>query len=153
MRTDRLGLLLALAGLGCASASRSDATSVAATGGNGAAAAAVTDGRQVFENVCATCHSIEPPAVAAPPMSHVVRHYREVIADDAEGVVRIAEWIRAPHAERSLMPAHAIERWGIMAPLTLPEDQRMAVAAYVWTLGATPAPGGPGRMMGRRSGH
>ncbi|MBK8647585.1 MAG: hypothetical protein IPN16_13775 [Gemmatimonadetes bacterium] len=32
------------------------------------------------------------------------------------------------------MPAMAIERFGLMAPLPLPDEQLRAAAAYVWSL-------------------
>jgi len=43
-------------------------------------------------------------------------------------------WIKAPAKDKSLMPAMAIERFGLMAPLPLPDEQLRAAAAYVWSL-------------------
>ena len=130
--------------------------------GTGAVALAASQqephpGRQVFDTVCATCHSMDPPPRTAPPMRHVVRHYREAIPDSAAAVERIAAWIVAPDAERSLLPAMARERFGAMPPFLLPEGDRRAVAAYVLSLddGAASGPGPTGsgaRGMGRMKG-
>lgn len=107
----------------------------------------VARGEATFKAVCATCHSIQPPAAQAPPMAHIARHYLE--ADTARSAVleRIVRWVRKPADDRSLLPPMARERWGLMPPLLLPEAQLREVAAYVLTL-ADPAAGGAGRGMG-----
>lgn len=103
-------------------------------------------GEATFRAVCATCHSLQPPALQAPPMAHIARHY--LAADTArEAVVqRIVRWVREPAAERSLLPPMARERWGLMPPLQLPEPQLRDVATYVLTLADTPAGARPGHM-------
>jgi mono/diheme cytochrome c family protein len=99
------------------------------------------DGATVFKTTCATCHSITPPYKAAPPMTHVVRHYTNAGLSEDSVVTRIAAWIAAPSKEGALMPAHAIERFGLMPAQDLPLPQRLAVARYVLTLTAqTPEP-------------
>jgi mono/diheme cytochrome c family protein len=67
-------------------------------------------------------------------MSHVVRHYRQALPNDEVVVARITEFVRAPSAERALMPAHARERFGLMPAQQLSDNQLGAVAAYVITL-------------------
>lgn len=108
-------------------------------------------GEATFKAVCSTCHSIHPPAALAPPMAHIARHY--LAADTARSAVieRIARWVREPADDRSLLPPMARERWGLMPPLALPEDQLREVAAYVLTL-AEPAAGNMGRGLGRGRG-
>jgi cytochrome c len=101
-------------------------------------------GEQVFQRVCSACHSLEAPPRAAPPMTHVARHYRQAFADPADGVTRMVEFLRAPSAEESVLPAHARERWGLMPPQPLPEAELAAVARYVWQLPE------PQRGMGRQ---
>jgi hypothetical protein len=41
------------------------------------------DGRAVFDAVFATCHTVDPPASLAPPMSHMARHYRAELGEEA----------------------------------------------------------------------
>ena len=64
----------------------------------------------------------------------VAMHYRSATADSAEAVARIVSWVRAPAKERSLLPSHAIERFGLMPPLQLPDSALQAAAAYVMSL-------------------
>ena len=91
-------------------------------------------GRRVARTLCATCHTEQPPPGKAPPLSMVAMHYRAAATDSADAVARIAAWVSAPAAERSLLPAMAIERFGLMPPLALPDSQRQAVAVYVLSL-------------------
>lgn len=103
-------------------------------------------GELTFRVVCAACHTLNPPYEKAPPMTHVARHYRQAFATEAEGVEAIVQWVMKPEAARSKMPAHAIERFGLMPAFPLPEAQLREVASYVWSLGApaaTVAPTGP----------
>lgn len=97
--------------------------------------ATVPDGKTTFETVCSTCHTLEAPPNKAPPMTHVARRYRMMFKTEAEGVEAITAWIADPDTSRSRMPAMAIQRFGVMAPLPLPEAQRREVARYVWRLG------------------
>lgn len=98
------------------------------------AQATLAEGKRVYDAICATCHTVVPPATLAPPMSHVVRHYRQALPNDEVVVARIAEYVRTPSAERSLLPAQARERFGLMPAQQLSENQLRAVAAYVVTL-------------------
>ncbi len=98
------------------------------------AQATLAEGKRVYDAVCATCHTVVPPATLAPPMSHVVRHYRQALPNDEVVVARITAFVRAPSAENSLMPAHARERFGLMPAQQLSDNQLRAVAAYVLTL-------------------
>lgn len=117
------------------------------------AAAAATAGAQdtpsgelTFRVVCATCHTLNPPYEKAPPMTHIARHYRQAFATEAEGIEAIVQWVTKPDSARSRMPAHAIQRFGLMPAFPLPEAQLREVAKYVWDLGApttTSAPAAP----------
>lgn len=116
--------------------------------GAAALAAQETPGRgeATFKSVCSTCHSIHPPALQAPPMAHVARHYLASDTSRTAVIERLVSWVREPSAERSLLPPMARERWGLMPPLLLPEEQLRDVAAYVLTL-AESAPEGDARGM------
>lgn len=96
------------------------------------------EGEQVFQTVCSVCHSVQPPAKAAPPMAHAAAYYlrRHTNADSAAAA--IVAYIRQPAAERSAMPPHVITRFGLMPPHGhLPEAQLKAAARYVLTLADT----------------
>ncbi len=105
-----------------------------------AAQDSIPSGELTFRVVCAACHTLNPPYDKAPPMTHVARHYRQAFATEAEGVEAIVQWVRNPEVARSKMPAHAIERFGLMPAFPLPEAQLREVARYVWSLGAPDAP-------------
>jgi mono/diheme cytochrome c family protein len=105
--------------------------------------AAVIDGKTTFDVVCAACHSIDPPHKLAPPMSHVARYYKRQFATEAEFVEAVVQWVLKPERERSKMPAHVIENFGIMAAFPLPEPQLREVAKYVYTLAAPERPAMP----------
>ncbi|MBX3131778.1 MAG: c-type cytochrome [Gemmatimonadaceae bacterium] len=100
-------------------------------------------GELTFRVVCAACHTLNPPYEKAPPMTHIARHYRQAFTTEAEGVEAIVQWVLKPDAARSKMPAHAIERFGIMPAFPLPEAQLRDVAKYVWDLGAPAAATAP----------
>jgi cytochrome c len=107
--------------------------------------AAATDGAQVFTMVCAMCHSVQPPAKAAPPMSHVTGNYLRKHLDTTAAAAAIVAYLKKPEAARSLMPPMAIERFGLMpAQSHLSDAQLDAVARYVLTLADTTH--GHGRM-------
>jgi cytochrome c len=100
--------------------------------------ATAPDGAQLFELVCAMCHSVQPPAKAAPPMSHAASYYVRKHKDPAAAVAAMVAYLKEPAAEQSALPAHAIERFGLMpSQRHLPDAQLQAVARYVLTLADT----------------
>lgn len=147
----RIGQIAALALAGCAGA-RSPAAPPTPKGTSAVAAGDVAQstsnaGKQVVETVCASCHSLQPPANKAPPLSMVAMRYRMRMGDDVAAAARIAAWIASPDTARALMPPMAIQRFGLMPPLPLPDSVRLAAARYVLSL----SPSGMGGMgMGGR---
>lgn len=89
-------------------------------------------GKVVFETLCATCHSMNPPALKAPPMLMVAGHYVDARSTEDAAMAAMKEWLRGPDSTKSLLPAHAIQRFGLMPPLALPADDIDAVVAYVF---------------------
>jgi cytochrome c len=95
------------------------------------------DGKRIFETLCVACHTMEPPARLAPPMKHIVSHYRDAFkADSAGAVAHIAAYLVEPAAERSKLPKEAIDRFGVMPAQALTKPQAAAVAQYIWRLEA-----------------
>lgn len=139
---------------GCAAAGGSPATTPAASPDAPGAAlpASLAAGRQVVESVCLTCHSLRPPHKTAPPLSMIATRYLAAAPDSAAAAVRIATWARDPDPAKSLLPAHAIERFGPMPPLDLPETDLRNAAAYILSLGAE-AGGGMGGTPGMGARH
>jgi mono/diheme cytochrome c family protein len=125
--------------------------SVALAGANGAVTVAdsllLAEGQKVVRTLCVACHSEQPPAKLAPPLAHISRRYRMVLGDRDSAIARITAWVQAPAKERALMPSMAIERFGLMAPFPIPEAQRRAAAAYVWSLSEGAAGAMDGAMI------
>ncbi len=93
------------------------------------------EGQAVFEMVCAMCHSVQPPPKAAPPMSHAAAYYARHYANADSAAAAIVAYLKEPSAEKSLLPPHAIERFGLMPSQGhLKDAQLHAVARYVLTL-------------------
>lgn len=108
---------------------------VAGAQGTAPDSAQLAQGKQLVTTVCAACHTEQPPAKLAPPLAHVSHRYRTQLKGDRDATLdRIVAWIKAPAKDRSLMPPMAIERFGLMAPLPLPDEQLRAAAAYLWSL-------------------
>ena len=112
-------------------------------------AGASLTGEQVVEYVCSQCHSMEPPPLTAPPLSHLARHLRQSFTSVDDAVSHVVSFAPAPEAERSILPARAQERFGLMPPQPLPAPMLEAAARYIWTLsdGTEPEMGNGG--MGR----
>ena len=90
----------------------------------------VEHGKAVFDAVCSTCHSLEPPHKEAPPLLMIARHYVEAYGDRETAAVAMVAWATEPDAARSALPAHAIERFGLMPAQALPREDLEAVAWF-----------------------
>lgn len=111
-------------------------------------------GRALFDDICAQCHTLDPPANQAPPMRHVVRHLRQALDDDDAAVLRhVLSYVPAPAAEHSLLPAMAIERFGVMPPQPLPAELLNDIGTYLLTLDAPAGGRGMGGGGAMRGGH
>jgi cytochrome c len=96
------------------------------------------DGEQLFQLVCAMCHSVNPPAKSAPPISHAAAYYLRRHEDQGRALSAMVAFLREPSVETSAMPPHAVERFGLMPPQShLTDDQLRAVALYSLSLADT----------------
>ena len=96
--------------------------------------AQLAQGKQIVSTVCAACHTEQPPAKLAPPFAHVAARYRKQLGDRDKAIERMVAWVKTPAKDKSLLPPMAIERFGLMPPLPLPDEQLQAAAAYLWSL-------------------
>ncbi len=107
-------------------------------------------GRAVHEQVCAACHSLDPPPREAPPVRGVSRQLHQHFDSAEAAIAFVSEYLVDPSAERALCDRHAIERFGVMPALRLPEAQREDAAYFYWRYWeVAPPPSQPGRGMGR----
>ncbi|MGZ0655854.1 hypothetical protein ACWPKS_09625 [Coraliomargarita sp. W4R72] len=90
----------------------------------------------MHRNLCMTCHRVansyeQQQAGLAPPLWDVRHHYLKQYADHESFIAAMADYMAAPDAERSLMP-EAIQRFGVMMTLNLPEEELLEVASLVY---------------------
>lgn len=90
------------------------------------------DGEAVYRSHCLVCHSLAPPPKAAPPIKGLAKHYREAFASREAGVAYMKAFMKKPDASKAICHKEAIERFGLMPAMTLPDDELQAVAAWIW---------------------
>lgn len=95
-------------------------------------ASAAADGKAVFDKNCSACHSIAPPPKLAPPVIPIAARYHQKISSRAEGIKRIAAFVKSPARDKVLADPQAIERFGMMPPVPLSDAELNTVAAWVW---------------------
>jgi len=91
-------------------------------------------GQAVFDQICTACHTVQPPPNLAPPMMAVSGYYRDAFTDRDEAVAAMVAYIQDPDSTRSQLRPEAFRRFGIMAPLPLLEEDRRAVATWIWEM-------------------
>ena len=96
-------------------------------------------GQKLYELYCMNCHAKpkrgsgpDPSSRLAPPAFAVADHYRRGIPDTQARVEAIAKFTSGPTKEAALMPG-AVEKFGLMARLSLPEDQLHQVSVFLGT--------------------
>ena len=94
----------------------------------------VARGMEVYETICSACHTMDPPVNLAPPFTHVARHVLMENPNRADFSAHVVDYVTQPSADASVLPAHAIEQFGIMPPQPIGEGRLEDVAAYLWTL-------------------
>lgn len=139
-------LLLVLPGCGEGRPERQSAPDTTAAT---ATPAAVTDslfdavlfdrGQAIHEEVCAQCHTLEPPPLTAPTLNEISARYHEVYQEPLEAIDHLSEYIRQPVPGSSHLPQATLDEWGVMPPQALPDEDRRAAAYYVWHLRDRPA--------------
>ena len=89
------------------------------------------DGWALFASTCGGCHTLLPPAKAAPPMAVVMRRYALVYPRAEDTRAAMVFWVRNAKAEWSAMPRGAIEEHGVMPALDLPVEQVERIVDYL----------------------
>jgi mono/diheme cytochrome c family protein len=97
-------------------------------------AARIAQGRALYDRMCFACHTLDPPPTLAPPMRGISTHWRQRFATRDEAIAHFLAYARAPVAERSALPAHAVQMFGLMPPLDLAEADLRAAAEWIWSL-------------------
>lgn len=90
-------------------------------------------GHEKYKLYCAACHPLDPPPVTAPPVRGIVMHYRESVDDRDAFASAVADFVRAPSAQKSKFPPDAIKRFGLMPALPYPDDDIKEIALWMWS--------------------
>ncbi|MCP5535793.1 MAG: cytochrome c [Akkermansiaceae bacterium] len=106
-------------------------------------------GETMTKALCMACHGDTQAGQKrlAPPMMMVKQRYQTLKKD--EMVAAIVAWAKKPDAKHSRMPG-AINNFGLMPPLPLPDADLQAIASYIAkTEFAMPKGCGPGAGNGQ----
>jgi hypothetical protein len=137
-------------------------TTASAETGNGA--------KTLFENHCLSCHQPHKggkgkhsrkesaseqqvhtgnahPQRLAPPMAMVKKHYLKTYPDRAQFIEKISDWVKVPDANTAML-YHAVEKFGVMPPLSIDEASRRQIAGYIYDV----LPTGHGKKGGCKKG-
>ncbi len=123
-------------------------------------ASLIENGKTKFEQICIACHKYErTDTMIAPPAFGIQMRYKNAFGSDETAFRQaIVNWAKAPEARKSHMPG-AIQKFKLMPPLPLPDEDLDAIAAYLYSAAFTEAcnmqggmGNGPGNGAGKGNG-
>ncbi len=93
-------------------------------------------GMALAEKYCLACHTLKPArgkveGLAAPPFPGVVMHYKKAYPKKEDFIKAFVNYVPKPDSAKSVMPG-AIERFGLMPPMPIPEDSVRLIAATLY---------------------
>ena len=89
------------------------------------------DGKSLFESLCMSCHVVSGQPTIAPPVFGMKNHVMQAYPGREDFINYIVLQVKQPDASRSLMPG-AVRRFGVMPPLSYPEEQVREIAAFLF---------------------
>lgn len=91
-------------------------------------------GATLMINNCYACHNpdAEQGKRVAPPMAGLKKHYLDEYSSKEEFVNAIVEFAANPNEEKSILPAMAIKRFGLMPNMSFPKDKLKIIASYIY---------------------
>ncbi|MEN9373064.1 MAG: hypothetical protein RIR79_616 [Pseudomonadota bacterium] len=97
------------------------------------ALAAAPSGAAVFQASCASCHALAGKNTRiAPPAFGIKNHVMVAYPEREAFIAHVMQWIKAPNAEKTLMPG-AVRQFGLMPALPhLSATDRRAVAEFLY---------------------
>ncbi len=136
-----LGMVLLTAGLSALSAcEKSDTRSAGIMSAQSMGVAfagenksdAVLSGEELYTRHCQVCHSMRPPAKSAPPILGLASRFRTVYGNKDDAVAAMVSFMKAPDAANTSLGPQAIERFGLMPAMSMPEDELEKVSGWLW---------------------
>lgn len=90
-------------------------------------------GKAVYEKSCASCHIYMPPPKTAPPIMGLSQQYHEAFDNREKAIAHMVDFIKKPSKEKSVLSNPvAMERWGLMLPMNLSDEELYAVSYWIW---------------------
>ena len=94
--------------------------------------AARKEAQAIYEKNCQSCHAMAPPSPNAPSIIALAGQYRARYSKRAGAVADMASFIKEPAVGKSILGTSTLERFGLMAPLSLPDEELEKVAGWLW---------------------
>jgi cytochrome c peroxidase len=95
------------------------------------ASIASENGKELFEELCSSCHVATGEPTVAPPIFGVVNHVKGAHPAKEDFVNYIVEWVANPQAEKTLMPG-AVTKFGLMPQQSFEPMKVRLVAEYLF---------------------
>ena len=93
--------------------------------------ASASDGKELYGQLCASCHVPNSNSKIAPPIFAVVDHVRQAYPKREDFISRIVEWVEEPETEVALMPG-AIRKFNLMPKLGYSQPDVEKIAEYLF---------------------
>ncbi len=90
-----------------------------------------TNGKELFNNLCLSCHVTSGKPTIAPPIFAVINHVKYTYPEKPDFVNYVVEWVENPRQEKALMPG-AIKKFGSMPKLPYKTDDVRLIAEYLY---------------------
>ena len=89
--------------------------------------------KKIVEETCQVCHSATATMDdrLAPPLEAVKRRYLMTYPKIEDFTANLAAYVAQPTKEKALMKG-AVDKFNLMTPLPLPEEDLKAVATYIY---------------------
>ncbi len=136
-----LGMVLLTAGLlTISSCEKSDTKSAGSMGAQSMGAAVAGEnksgeamsGEELYTKNCQVCHSMRPPAKSAPPIVGLASRFRALYENKDDAVAAMVSFMKAPDAAKTALGQQAIERFGLMPAMSMPDDELEKVSGWLW---------------------
>ena len=90
-----------------------------------------SDGKELYGQLCASCHAPNSSAKIAPPIFAVIDHVRQAYPQREDFISQVIEWVDEPKEEVALMPG-AIRKFNLMPKLGYSQHDVEEIAEYLF---------------------
>jgi len=90
-----------------------------------------SEGKELYGQLCASCHTPNASVKIAPPIFAVIDHVRQTYPKREDFISQIVEWVDEPKAEVALMPG-AIRKFNLMPKLGYNQHDVEEIAEYLF---------------------